>query len=441
MKFNVILKVLIAGIMLSSFAGCEKAPVQGMETADEVSIMLDVDKVNLESVSVRVRHDGAADMLWVYMLTPDLETPAIQLIEEKIAAELQLSGEIVVYTGKNKSVFLSGLLPKSYYRFICASLDPVTGKTAGDVAEIQFRTRRDPSVFEVNDNWSIALGDRVISNVDQMEYDNFICSSSDDEYYVMLPIKTSDFEYYYRSDIRSLFEDYVSDFGLQEGDSKWKDIVKEGKSTWSEQRLRSGDWIIFMIGLDQTGELTGLYQKMLLTVEQEAATQEYDRWIGTWTVSDKNGQSLFDIAIIPSENNMWYYMGGWESTNIYRFDTFDPALMPELFFDKASGKLCFVSQYVNTMVTDTESLDFYFSGTFTYGNTYVLGDEVLNLRMAESVFTNDSHTQAAINGLKFVNSGMEFPIESICYMYYNGFQPNSISLSVPVLPLIMTKVE
>lgn len=441
MKFNVILKVLIAGIMLSSFAGCEKAPVQGMETADEVSIMLDVDKVNLENVSVRVRHDGAADMLWVYMLTPDLETPAIQLIEEKIAAELQLSGEIVVYTGKNKSVFLSGLLPKSYYRFICASLDPVTGKPAGDVAEIQFRTRRDPSVFEVNDNWSIALGDRVISNVDQMEYDNFICSSSDDEYYVMLPIKTSDFEYYYRSDIRSLFEDYVSDFGLQEGDSKWKDIVKEGKSTWSEQRLRSGDWIIFMIGLDQIGELTGLYQKMLLTVEQEAATQEYDRWIGTWTVSDKNGQSLFDIAIIPSENNMWYYMGGWESTNIYRFDTFDPALMPELFFDKASGKLCFVSQYVNTMVTDTESLDFYFSGTFTYGNTYVLGDEVLNLRMAESVFTNDSHTQAAINGLKFVNSGMEFPIESICYMYYNGSQPNSISLSVPVLPLTMTKVE
>lgn len=441
MKFNVILKVLIAGIMLSSFAGCEKAPVQGMETADEVSIMLDVDKVNLESVSVRVRHDGAADMLWVYMLTPDLETPAIQLIEEKIAAELQLSGEIVVYTGKNKSVFLSGLLPKCYYRFICASLDPVTGNTAGDVAEIQFRTRRDPSVFEVNDNWSIALGDRVISNVDQMEYDNFICSSSDDEYYVMLPIKTSDFEYYYRSDIRSLFEDYVSDFGLQEGDSKWKDIVKEGKSTWSEQRLRSGDWIIFMIGLDQTGELTGLYQKMLLTVEQEAATQEYDRWIGTWTVSDKNGQSLFDIAIIPSENNMWYYMGGWESTNIYGFDTFDPALMPELFFDKASGKLCFVSQYVNTMVTDTESLDFYFSGTFTYGNTYVLGDEVLNLRMAESVFTNDSHTQAAINGLKFVNSGMEFPIESICYMYYNGSQPNSISLSVPVLPLTMIKVE
>lgn len=27
-------------------------------------------------------------------------------------------------------------------------------------------------------------------------------------------------------------------------------------------------------------------------------------------------------------------MGGWESDNIYAFDTYDPMLMPELFFDK-----------------------------------------------------------------------------------------------------------
>ena len=170
------------------------------------------------------------------------------------------------------------------------------------------------------------------------------------------------------------------------------------------------------------------------------ASAEYNRWLGTWTVSDKNGEPLFEIQIIPSENNMWYYMGGWESTNIYQFDTYDPSLMPELFFDKESGKMLFISQYVNTMVSGSETMDFYFTGTFTYGNTYVLGDEVLNLRMAESSFVNSSYSEAMITALDFINSGMSFPIESICYMYYNGSQPGAISMAVPTLPLTMTKV-
>ena len=60
--------------------------------------MLDVDKVSLESVNIRVRHEGTADMLWVYMHTDDLQTSAQQLLEEKIQSDIQLTGEVVVYT-------------------------------------------------------------------------------------------------------------------------------------------------------------------------------------------------------------------------------------------------------------------------------------------------------------------------------------------------------
>jgi hypothetical protein len=193
-----------------------------------------------------------------------------------------------------------------------------------------------------------------------------------------------------------------------------------------------------MIGIDLDGELNGLYQTLQFTIEQEVASAEYNRWLGTWTVSDA-GEALFDIEIIPSENNMWYYMAGWESSNIFDFDTYDPALMPELYFDKETGKMVFISQYVNSMVSGSETVDFYFTGTFTYGNTYVLGDQVLNLRMAESTFVNSTYSEAAISSLTFQNSGMEFPIESICYMYYNGSQLGSISLAPPTLPLTMTK--
>ena len=438
-RFDVILKLLFA-LSFTAFLGCEKQEDVHVSQKGEVAIVLDVDQVSLESASIRVRHNGPEDFLWVYMNTSDLESDASSLIASKIAKDLELTGEILASKGQNKSLTMSALEAKSYYRFICSAIDDETGLPYGKAAEITYRTRRDPSVFERNSSWTISRGDRSLNNQDKMEYDNFICESDDDQTYVVLTIKDSDFEYYYKSDLRALFEDYQSSFGFEEGSSKWKSVLSSGDIIWPEQRLRSGEWTVYMIGIDSDGELSGLYQEFQFTVEQETATNEYNRWLGTWMVSDKNGDDLFEIQIIPSENNMWYYMAGWESANIFGFDTYDPALMPELFIDKETGNMFFISQYVNTMVSGNESVDFYFTGTFTYGNTYVLGDEVLNLRMAESSFVNSIYSEAMINALQFVNSGMTFPIESICYMYYNGSQPSAISMAVPTLPLTMTRV-
>lgn len=438
-RFDVILKLLFA-LSFTAFLGCEKQEDVHVSQKGEVAIVLDVDQVSLESASIRVRHNGPEDFLWVYMNTSDLESDASSLIASKIAKDLELTGEILASKGQNKSLTMSALEAKSYYRFICSAIDDETGLPYGKAAEITYRTRRDPSVFERNSSWTISRGDRSLNNQDKMEYDNFICESDDDQTYVVLTIKDSDFEYYYKSDLRALFEDYQSSFGFEDGSSKWKSVLSSGDIIWPEQRLRSGEWTVYMIGIDSDGELSGLYQEFQFTVEQETATNEYNRWLGTWMVSDKNGDDLFEIQIIPSENNMWYYMAGWESANIFGFDTYDPALMPELFFDKETGNMFFISQYVNTMVSGNESVDFYFTGTFTYGNTYVLGDEVLNLRMAESSFVNSIYSEAMINALQFVNSGMTFPIESICYMYYNGSQPSAISMAVPTLPLTMTRV-
>lgn len=440
MKPTTFLKLILASFMFLSFAGCEKTQGPAIEVADEVKIMLDVDDVSLESVNIRVRHDGAPDMLWVYLLTPDLETPAQSLLENKVADDIRLAGEIVVYNGQNKSIFQSGLQPKFHYRFICQAIDGITGKLYGEPAELQFRTRRDPAVFEVNDNWSIERGERSVNPSDKMEYDNFEITSSDEESYVVLPIKVSDFEFYYKNDMRALFEDFHSDFGLEVGASQWKNVLKEGDITWSEQRLRSSDWIVYMIGIDDDGELSGLYQEYRFTIEQEVATDAYNRWLGKWEISDKNGLKLFDITVLPSENNLWFYLAGWEGNNLY-FDTADPALMIETFFNKESGKMEFVSQYVNTMVQDTEAIDFYFSGTFYYGGNYVI--DLVNYKMAETSFSNADFTEARVDGLNLVDPvrGLNVPIQAVCYFYYRGSQPSAISLEIPSLPLSLKKIQ
>ena len=435
-RTDVILK-LFAVLSIFTFVGCQNQIDGPTLQEDHATIMLDIDKLTLESASIRIRHNGPSDMLWVYMHTDDMETDAAHLIQDKVARELELTKEIVAERGQNKSLTVQSLLPKCYYRFICSAIDEITGMPCGEVAELEFRTRRDPSVFEKNDNWSISRGERYENNQDKMEYDNFICKSDDDQSYVFLTLKKSDFESYYQGDLRALFEDYHSSFGFETGSSKWKTVLSSGDITWPEQRLRSGDWTAYMIGIDTDGELSGLYQELKFTVEQEVATEEYNRWLGKWTVSDKNGEKLFDIDILPNENNMWYYMAGWESGNILQLDTYDSHLMPELFFDKTTYKLVFVSQYLNTMIDNGDNWIFYFSGTFTYGNSYVLGDEVLNYKMAEATLIGDS---AQIAPLKFVTNGSEFMIESICYIYYLGDALGSISMAPPVLPLTMTKV-
>lgn len=438
MKFTSILKVFSVALVSILLMGCEKETEQTTGPVSDVTISLDVDKVTLESASIRIRHESDADMMWAYLLTQDFESDAESLLLDKIEQELELTGEIVAYTGRNKSIVLTDLEPKSYYRFICQALDDVTGKPFGDVATLDFRTRRDPSVFEVNDNWSIERGDRSINPSDHMEYDNFEISSSDDETYVVLPIKVSDFEYYYKNDKRALFEDFHSDFGLAVGASQWQNVLKEGDITWQEQRLRSSDWIVFMIGIDTDGELSGLYQEYRFSIEQEIATDEYNRWLGQWKVINGEGVELFDIHILPSENNLWYYLAGWEGDNLY-FDTYDQTLMIETFFNKSNGKMEFISQYVNTMMTDYETIDFYFSGTFYYGGNYVV--DAMNYKMAETSFTTSDYTEARVDGLTFTGSGLTVPIQEICYFYYSGSQPSSISLDIPNLPLTFKKVQ
>ena len=439
MKLTAILKVFLFSVLMLSFVNCEKAPEQKVESVySDVTISLDVDKLNLDNVNIRVRHDGGAAMNWVYMVTSDLTTDADVLIEEQVAKELEFNGELVVYSGQNKSIHVDRLTPKEYYRFICKAVDPETGKTVGKVAEIEFRTKRDPSVFIRNDSWSIQIGDRVISNTDNMEYDTFICRSEDSESYVVVPIKDSDFIQYYNNDVRAFIEDYHSDFGLPEGDSKWKSIVKTGDCDWTEQRLRSSEWRVYMIGIDQTGELSGLYQLLEFVIEEEVATEEYNRWLGTWMVHDTRlNIDLFEINILPSENNMWYYLAGWEGDNLY-FDTYDYSLMIETYFDKYSGKMSFISQYVNTLDTGSESIDFYFSGTFTYGQNYVI--DATNYRMAEAQFLDVNYNTARIEGGSYNAGNTSFPIQQICYFYYSGSSPGSISLDIPDLPLNLRRV-
>ena len=421
-----------------------------IETVHEVTFVLSVDKVALEMADLRIRHDGNNDLQWVYLNTDDLETDADQLIDAVVEKQLEFAHEVLAQSGNNKSIRISGLLPKSDYRLIVKAIEP-SGKTYGKAVSLVFRTQRNLDFFEVNDNWTIRYDGRSEGpnpgTAELVEYDNFKCMSTDDEPYILAVIKDSDYKAMqkdpeHKMKVRTFFEQYLASSGVQEG--AWADVIKSGECVWKEQRLRHGDWILFMVGVDENGDLTGLYQQVNCEIPEEEPTEDFKKWLGKWNVVayDQGIEFKFTLDILSSEANMWYYSIGWEPNNVY---SIDPASLPvEIFYDKISGNAYLVSQYVSTAVDLSGNImDFYFYGTFSYSgsSTFVAAE---NNKIAELTMTNDSNTKAKATGLVFNTTQAGVPLsfnyEQVIYYMTDGVTGTAISMDHPNFPFIMTKV-
>lgn len=451
------LKAVIFATIVAFLASCQEKETLPTQDFENVKFTLREDVILQEEAKIRVIHNGADDVAWVCMHTTDMERSADELIDEYVSTSLEVLEIIEAHKGANISVPVKGLTVKTRYRFIVKAIDQMTGELYGKAASISFITERDPDVFEINENWKVERSERTTLTTpgteEEMEYENFICTSSDKEPYIVAPILKSDLKDYYDNDLRAFFEDYVNDFGPEAGNRDWMNIIKTGDCKWQEQRLRSSQnlysdnddnsWLIYMIGVDGFGGLTGLYQVQDVKIPQEKATDAYNRWIGTWEVYS-NSELAFEIAILPLENNQWYRVLGWESNNIYALDTYDINMDVELFFEKKSGDTYFTSQYVNTMTDNTTAVEYYFTGSFYYANSpMVLGADFLNQKLAKASLTNDDMANVTAMMFNFNALGISGQYYQLMYIFYNGYSssPSSISLSGgPTLPYTLKRV-
>lgn len=455
MNISRFFKILALCICLAAVTSCKESVEPDKEVMEQaVSIVLNVDKVSLQTADLRIRHDGTDDMKWVYMHTEDLETDADELIDKAIAKELGFSNEVLAYTGTNKSIRISDLLPKTDYRLIVKMIAD-NGVPFGKAQTLLFRTVRDLDTFEINENWNVTYDSRTnganSATNELVEYDNFKCTSTDDEPYILALIKASDYNAFqkhpdHKLKIRTFFEQYIASSGVATGDAKWAEIVETGDCVWQEQRLRHGDWLLFMIGVDENGELTGLYNQVECNIPEETPLDDFTRWLGVWDVTGYNDGSpiTFRLTILSAEANLWFYSVGWEPNNIYMLD---PATLPvEIFFDKLTGKAYLVSQYVSSAMDEATGsvMDFYFYGSFPYGgsNTFIAAE---NNKIAEIEMTNAANTEARMTGLTFTTTQAgtmySFKYTEVIYFMATGDNTGTaISMTHPDFPFTMKKV-
>ena len=443
MKSAGILKLMLIGIAALVLWSCEDRFTDEVDSLlnEKIEFILREDAIYLQTASIRVKHSGSEDTQWVYMQTEDLVTDADELIAERVRIESELTDQVVSYKGMNVSLNLKNLKAKQTYRLIVKAIDPKTGTLYGKVADYAFRTRRDPDVWEENANWSISRKDERSQGIAEgsseiIEFENIECTSSDDESYIVLTLTKDDYTNYKKNEghndkIRTIFEDYHSDMSAMD---KYEDYILTGSATWKEQRLRSGDYVIFMIGVDEDGDLSGLYKMTDINIAQETPTEGYNKWLGWWEISFSNGSAPWNVYIDDLDANMWYLSIGWEpeaiSEQVYNLGL-------KLYFDKSTDKIYFISQEV-AEAEDGTKINYY--ATFPYG-AYQTVLDIDNIRIAEAKITDLYGTQAKISPLGTTLAGVGEVTFSYSLFYINyGTSSLAASGSVPPYPWTMKKI-
>ena len=444
MKLRNILSLFLVSV-LCIFNSCDtlshkESPASG----GEVRFILREDVIDLTSASIRVKHNGSSDLMWVYMQTTDLLASADKLIEERVNNEYQFTDQIVARNGNNISLSLDGLEARKQYRIIVKAID-ADGKLYGKTASLVFKTKRNPDVWEENDNWSFTRrGERTESTVlgsnEIQEYENFVCTSIDQEPYIVLVLTKSDFLEYPKDDThkdvkRTIFEDYHADF-MASSDNMSRILVGDG--IWTEERLRSGDYIAFMIGLDEENNLSGLYKQFSISIAEEEPTEAFNNWLGTWEVSFQDPQHApWNVTVTSLDANMWCLSYGWEPEAVVE-TVLDKPL--KLYFSKSTGELYFISQEVGSY--DDGSILYYY-GSFPYNASSMLLNYE-NIRIAKADFTNLASTEAMIEGLDIKLSELPEPVTFSYGLFYLRFSDSSargVSFEIPPFPWTMKKID
>lgn len=449
-RFNKGCRIFLSSLW-AAFSLCAIVPLSGcsgnLETEtieDEIVVSLRLDQVFQEKVYVRLNHDGSQEDFWFYLVTEDMFTEAEELLKEYLESKIDEDGEIVGNVGTNRNISIDGLQPKTTYRIMASRVLP-EGKMTGNVAELSFTTLRDPDVFESHPSWNMQYKERRVSEDDpDIESEVFTCHAGDSEdTYVPCLLSKADFERSYGSNLRACFEDYIAFRNLEH--VKWAEEVRSESCEHIEDRLRHGDYILFMIGIDADGELTGYYSMTECKIAQEAATDEYRRWLGQWTVVGSCGDRRirYELEISPDENNLYYRMSGWESTSATDYFKNLPEELPILlYFEKTSGDVYVVSEAFDDL-EDPVMADFY--DFFLYGCVEIdyngqmteVPVDVENLRIARFSLIGENLAQVTPEIFSFDLNGTHYdaPFRYFNYSYvsmmYAGLVPVTADSVVP----------
>ena len=292
-------------------------PGTGEENEEEIEytydleFTLEVESVEPESATIKVKHTGHNDDTWVGFATTS--TNVSVSIEDKVE-ELMASGDEIegLLNGRNKTVTVTDLKPDTDYTFIAFAITKY-GDVYGTYESARFRT---PIKIQENEAWTVKYTGR--KPIGENEYENTVTvTSTDKNPYFMTVVTKERFEGTDRETLLQEELDALKEFVEQynsyyQVETKFEDWCFSGNAIDAFGLEFGYTYIAIAIGATADGELTGLYA---YTEEfqpyEEEMTPEYASWIGNWTFTGSNGVA-FNVNIAKDRSNKTFVMTGWE---------------------------------------------------------------------------------------------------------------------------------
>ncbi len=214
-----------------------------------------------------------------------------------------------------------------------------------------------------------------------------------------------------------------------------------------------GNWLMFLVGMDGDGYITGSYAETSVNIPEETPTEGYNKWIGEWNIG--NGKIVYPVSIEKSEANYTYILRGWEtgdSIDSAKGEQMDQEYL-EAEYDNYNGNLYFKSQYLGTYTENNVGIDELFLGKIDYqgGSTaengiWIITDEGLDLAAGVMNEGNATATVSGCNvnvnlGNKTVETVFSFMQYIAAYMNGNNVEYSEYNQNVPQFPLTMDRTR
>lgn len=318
-------------------------------------------KTTSSSAEILVFHSCEEECTWYGFLTEDLDSKKEDLISATVK-ELIKTGNIEqslksLSTGGTAHIQLTDLKEATTYRYIVFGLDK-EGETYGKSGECTFTTN--PGPYKLKNYWSASfngyrnetIGDEIKNCVclkmsqSEKGAEYFFPMIVDPEtyYYTSLQLKASldnmgisytdeDIEHYFAREIGIYYESYfktmMADYKYTMDKLAFYDLAKDDE--YYEPRYFSSevysanfkDYRVFILGFKADGSATKEYSLAKMEFPADVASQEYNNWLGKWSVYDVDGTSgepvansvEFTTLVKQWDANYAYYMHGWEVGN------------------------------------------------------------------------------------------------------------------------------
>lgn len=397
---NIIQNILIAASALI-ITGCEEEPAAIKPAAIEITVRQK--EVSYNKAIINVRHNGPEEITWYGFLTEDITTQEFKLINEK-RRELAKGSEFGLIRETDRNILLEDLKEDTAYKYIAFGIteDGALYDNVG-YGSIKFTTTQNIYVLTKTEDWTITrLGRNEDNSKELIEVKankggrfawQYVSKESIDEFDKQYPDgfelwgyengdynnevyfgTVSGIEYFAISQIETTL--YYIGQGYKLNDLTY--VYEEGKP-FEIDRLTSGTYYMVAYGFGGDGMHTQKYSVAEITIEEEAAEEEYEKWFGTYEfsgeveVTQDNGDIIketrtYNIKIEHYDNNYIYRIHGWECGDDVKYDWEEDIMQ----LDKSKGEfLAFPAYYKGGNLEVRENPMTYI--TFDGANALLLG--------------------------------------------------------------------